>query len=355
MKKITFLICCLLIFCYIPNISFAIEYEITNLHMLGGDYSHAYSINNQGQVVGAYATPYYDAFFWDSDNGMTLIAPFGYVSAGGYDINNSGQVVGVSGGAFIWSINSGKKYLSNMYGASGINDTGQVVGVGPAECCGHHHAYLWDNGTYKDLGALYDGYNSIAYSINNSGLVVGESEKYSSTNAIYHAFIWDSTNGMQDLYTLPGDDFSRAYDINDSGQVVGESLSPNTHAFIWEQGIGMYDIGHLGGGNASARGINNLGQVVGTSDGHAFIWDNVNGMRDLNDFLPANSGWTLVGAEDINDQGQIVGYGFINGGNHTRAFLLTPTVVPEPVSSLLFVIGGSICVARRLLKRKKDV
>jgi probable HAF family extracellular repeat protein len=38
--------------------------------------------------------------------------------------------------------------------------------------------------------------------------------------------------------------------------------------------------------------------------------------------IPPGSGWVLIGAEDINDDGRIVGYGTKNG--ETRAFLLTP-------------------------------
>jgi hypothetical protein len=43
---------------------------------------------------------------------------------------------------------------------------------------------------------------------------------------------------------------------------------------------------------------------------------------DLNTLLPANSGRTLTEARDINDRGQIVGTGVVNG--RQRAFLLTP-------------------------------
>jgi len=43
----------------------------------------------------------------------------------------------------------------------------------------------------------------------------------------------------------------------------------------------------------------------------------------LNNLIPANSGWVLGRAVDINDAGQIVGNGFKNG--QPKAFLLTPT------------------------------
>jgi hypothetical protein len=38
--------------------------------------------------------------------------------------------------------------------------------------------------------------------------------------------------------------------------------------------------------------------------------------------IPPNSGWDLHHAASINNAGQIVGYGTINGADH--AYLLTP-------------------------------
>jgi probable HAF family extracellular repeat protein len=69
-----------------------------------------------------------------------------------------------------------------------------------------------------------------------------------------------------------------------------------------------------------------MGQVVGfaytaSETPHAFLWQD-DGMIDLNESLPPGSGWELTEARAINDSGQIVGYGIINGETH--AFLLHP-------------------------------
>jgi probable HAF family extracellular repeat protein len=45
-------------------------------------------------------------------------------------------------------------------------------------------------------------------------------------------------------------------------------------------------------------------------------------MYDLNNLIPADSGWQIIGAQSINDLGQIVGFGSHNGQFH--AFLLKP-------------------------------
>ena len=86
----------------------------------------------------------------------------------------------------------------------------------------------------------------------------------------------------------------------------------------------MTDLGTLGG-DSFAAGLNGVGYVVGRSDDRAFLWRG-GAMADLNDLLPAGSGWELYYATGINDSGQITGGAVMNGRG--QAFLMTP--VPEP-------------------------
>ena len=97
------------------------------------------------------------------------------------------------------------------------------------------------------------------------------------------------------------------------------------HAFIHD-GNGMHDLGALAGGSSEAYSINNRGEVVGRSavpsgGHHAFLFREGR-MLDLNDLIPAGAGWVLTEAMDINNDGQIVGNGYLDGA--VRAFLLTP-------------------------------
>ena len=50
-------------------------------------------------------------------------------------------------------------------------------------------------------------------------------------------------------------------------------------------------------------------------------------MYNLNDLVPTGSGWDLRSAQDINDSGQIVGYGIAPDGE-LHGFLLTEVMQP---------------------------
>jgi probable HAF family extracellular repeat protein len=112
----------------------------------------------------------------------------------------------------------------------------------------------------------------------------------------------------------------------------------------------MTDLGTLGGYESRALGINDSGQVVGyvlgynaagSETSHAFLYDDDNGMIDLYNLVKENLGFHFITAQDVNNLGQIVGQGIINGQQH--AYLLTPIIeipsTPEPASILLLGLG----------------
>ncbi len=319
------------------------QYTITDLGSFG-DNSYAYAINESGQVTGWSRTAAGDphAFLWE--NGVMRNLGVHY----GYDINASAQVVGGHGQlAFLWENNS-VRYLSTLGGASSvayaINDSGQVVGMAYTPS-GDRHAFLWEDGVTTDLGTL-GGSKSEARGINALGQVVGMAY---DENGRYRAFLWED-GVMHNLGTLGGV-FTYAFDINISGQVVGSSCkgSYNYHAFLWQDGV-MHDLGTLGGDESHGFGINASGQIVGSArtwsgNNRAFVWEN-GVMYNLDNLIPADSGWDLTTARGINDLGQIVGSGFHDG--EMRAFLLTP--IPEP--SALGLLAFASLVAIRCLRRR---
>jgi probable HAF family extracellular repeat protein len=166
------------------------------------------------------------------------------------------------------------------------------------------------------------------YDLNESLQVVGEA--YNQAGTRYTAVLWSKATGWENLGTLPGGQNSIADWINDHGLAVGASTTaqyPNGVAVYWDTSEKIHSLGTLPGGTESyAGGINDLGQIVGESTVpggplHACIWQK-GGLQDLNNLIPANSGWVLNHASSINKAGQITGFGTINGANH--GFLLTP-------------------------------
>lgn len=91
----------------------------------------------------------------------------------------------------------------------------------------------------------------------------------------------------------------------------------------------MTDLGAPSGGHYSqARGINDVGQVVGfayvNGGRRAFLYSQGR-MQDLNDLVSPASGWILSDANAINNKGQIVGMATFNSGVYS--YLLTPTAL----------------------------
>ncbi|HEY9831564.1 MAG TPA: filamentous hemagglutinin N-terminal domain-containing protein, partial [Stenomitos sp.] len=119
-------------------------------------------------------------------------------------------------------------------------------------------------GSYSitNLGTLPGGSYSIAYSINNSGQVVGYSV---NSNGTGRAFLY-SGGTITDLGSLPEDNTTFANSINNSAQIVGRStnLQGRDNAFLYSNGT-VQNLGTLGGNSTTATSINNSGQVVGYS------------------------------------------------------------------------------------------
>ncbi len=142
-----------------------------------------------------------------------------------------------------------------------INNSGQVAGESSAPS--HQFtdpAFLYSNGQLINIGTLGGEYGQ-PRGINTSGQIAGYSTLATGS---YRAFIY-TAGQMTDIGTL-GADYSVAYALNDSGQVVGNSahLGGQDHAFLYSNGQ-MTDLGTLGGDTSNAYGINNLGVIAGYS------------------------------------------------------------------------------------------
>jgi len=147
-----------------------------------------------------------------------------------------------------------------------------------------------------------------ARSVNTQGEVVGWSD--------LHAFYWDSTGKLFDLDPLIpctadiGGKSTKARAINNDGAVLIalECFESGwfDRAYVYQAGA-LTTLGDLGGGQNRANGMNNIGQVAGSSavppdaDGktyeHAYLWEN-GVIRDL-----GTAGGKFSRALAINDLG----------------------------------------------------
>lgn len=289
-----------------------------DLGSIGGGNSHAYGINNAGQVVGYYEyLGTFRAFLWSASTGMQDLGTLGGDFAAASGINGAGQVVGASRTAsgevhaFLWTATSGMLDLGDTLrgtfsDAVAINEQGEITGTASGVGDIRYVAFLrtppqrW----MKTLGTLGSRY-SYGYAINAAGTVVGSSPLNNNLNPI-HAFIRRKGARLLDLGTLGGSDNSTALGISPSEQVVGWSGSPG-QAFLWTENSGKQALATLGGQSSSALAINSNSQIVGFSDlnefeSHAVLWSAPDQIQDL-----GTLGGSSSVARGINDLGQVVG------------------------------------------------
>jgi probable HAF family extracellular repeat protein len=264
-------------------------------HLPSVNTSFPFSINDNDQLAGdSYgADGNQHAVTWDSRGVIRDIGSLpGYSQSIARCINNKGQIVGyvfnpdandgsilsISTRAFLWQnghmtdlgVPSG--YLASR--AYGMNDNGQIAGWVLTRDRAMH-AMVWGHGHMQDIGTL-GGEVSIATSINNRGQVVGDAERKDGTVG---AFLWE--NGvMHDLGNFRGDIRARAWSINDSGEVVGLSFGsdlygPGGAPFVWDSVHGMRDLISMLTVSAKKRAslnrlctvfsVNDSGQILGVT------------------------------------------------------------------------------------------
>ena len=302
---------------------------ITDLGTLpnGGYESFAAAANSRDQVVGfalntvsddfsmaaaGFLTTQTRAFLWQNGTMQDLGTLGTGTDAMAQFINERGQVVGLSYtssapntscpfllplalGSFIWDEKNGMRDIGNLGGtcavATGINDQGIVIGDNVDDNV-IERAFLWDNGSIKDLGGTIGGNQITAQAINQSGQVVGVGTLAGEVS--FHTTLWKHVGQITDLGAVDQDPCSFPSAINSKTQIVGASLpgcafDNNTRAFLWQNGS---------------------------------IWD-------LNTLISPGASLHLQWARDINDRGEIAGFG-LDVDNNSHAFLLIPCGANDP-------------------------
>ncbi len=314
-----------------------------------------------------------------------IVTDLGVLGAGtnasAFDMNNVGWVAGSSNltpngpqHAFVWYGRAALKDLGTLDGAAcptcnsaadGPNILGETA-IGSETSKPDHNGedfceygshlqcrgVVSRNGKLIALRNLPGGNNADAFGINDLGQLVGFAENgvRDSTCAgttpfqlfRFEAVRWEPDGEIVELPPLKkkGDTVAFAMGINDLGQAVGSSGTCQTqglppfyvtgqHAVLWERdGTPVY-LGTLGNAaNAAsnnASSINNLGEVVGTSqftDGtvHSFLWTRATGMQDLEPLSGAFA--TIAGCcRTIKDRGEVVGFAFVDAGSHAVVWI----------------------------------
>ena len=310
------------------------------------------------------------------DYGLNGIADASNCGSRANAINNAGRIVGTMND---WP-NMGNSYFEKAYQweneiiyptlslyrfseqqstPTDINEAGAMVGTGitnggagPQD--GFEHGLItWGNalplpGQY--IGTKYQ--RSRAHAINDNNIATGAmfydaSEVFDGGPKPWQAYTF-SNDVVNWAGYLPGGSYSEGFDINNSDVVVGRaSTNGELHAFMWQSpGGAMQDIGTLGGTSSVARSINDAGTVVGSSktamgENHGFIYAN-GAMYDLNNYAPVPSGWSIVDAYTINENGQILVRAQLNGSTQTgeNVYWL--------LSNVDFEHGGDIATAAPL-------
>lgn len=201
--------------------------------------------------------------------------------------------------------------------AFGMNNVGQVVGWARTTGDAERHAFVWDatSKMMTDLGKLSGDEASTARAINDSGLIVGTSEKnVIAGSGEYHGFSVRADASPLVLSALPdlGGQQSWAAAINASGVIAGYAYDAvGEVAVTWKDGV-LTNIGNLSSaGRTRAYGINATGQVVG--------WQYTAMSGQPNDAFSYDQGaWTIIGGQAsatqnaevyaVNDSGAIAGF-----------------------------------------------
>lgn len=287
----------------------------------------------------------FSTVLWSGGAQKVLETPSGYSNSFAYAVNDSGTAVGWANTTqnpvdsfsvmhAIMLMDRDSKDLGTLGGkwsrAYAINNSNAVVGV--SELANKEsRAFLYFDGKMSELAPLPGGDSSIAFGLNDSGVIVGGSSvpHEASIRMVIHAVLWRDGSPV-DLGALRNNGSSLAYAVNSHDEVVGKAESAEgATAFLYSAGQ-MRDL-HIEGGRAF--GINDHRQIVGSKqmgeERHphflGFLWENGT-FYDLNDCLPQGSGFSIQGAFRINNAGQIAAIGTFKDQLH--ALLLTPASKP---------------------------
>ncbi len=240
------------------------------------------------------------------------------------------------------SINSSGQVVGGNY--SSINDSGQYIGGGGAGLVNNSQPSAPPQIV---TGGVTTSIPIAAWAINNSGQMAG----WYGASTIHAVFYQNGAiTDLSNQFGLKGVDDAASAITNSGFAIVKEGFmggsdpthyllyNPTGYHFNGETGPTLTDLNILPGGSGKiALALNDQGQVVG----NGFLYSGGQ-FLSLQSLLPApsSSQWSNLNATGINDAGQIVGQGLFDG--QEQAFVMTPDAgsVPEPSSLLVFALAA---------------
>ncbi|MBL8065668.1 MAG: PEP-CTERM sorting domain-containing protein [Chthonomonadaceae bacterium] len=343
-------------------------YHIQDLGVVPGyRFSYATGVNDIGDAVGtSFQGPTSRQAFRNVGHGPKGLGfPQNSENPTGGKINNDGEICGqytdralIESRPFRWSEGLGYQALARTSGytpgtAIDINASGTILGSNKRLSDGQTEMIFWNrDGTSVQVGPPNGTRGVLLFSMNDLGQV-GCASTTEETRLF--PYLWDPTSGYRELGLMQGLDAGRSVGVNNHSTVAirGVSNLGDSWTYLWTASGGHERLfsDDMVGLQAEAINDNDVvvgaGAINGTHDIRAFVWNRQNTHTRLDSMLDAASqGWTLEWAYDVNNRGQIVGTGIINGVEH--GYLATP--VPEPGS--LAVLGGSLIALLRNRRRR---
>ncbi|MDH3649915.1 MAG: hypothetical protein OEQ53_09535 [Saprospiraceae bacterium] len=307
----------------------------------GATNASALAINNHGEMVGySEINGYLHPTYWNSSTAEPedLGLPPDVLYARARSISDQGHIVGSTGErvslATAIQFRPGPPRTLPHLRPAGIefawkvNNFGVISGSARdwSQSRQFERTVYWENNTINDIGMFPNAIWTMGYGLNDASTIVGSA--VADGRMIPYTWSDGTFTALSDLGAGIGE--QRAYDISNNGDVVGASRDPSgiIHPVLWRNGelidLGIFP-GIVNGGYAEALAVNEKGQAVGWGwglDGHPHALLFKDG-KIIQLPEPRNAVPPLSYAYDINDAGQIVGEGYIDGTFKRKPMLWT--------------------------------
>lgn len=299
------------------------------------------AISDRGVAAGAAASPFSAGVRWADGRAIRLGLPEGRDTSEVSDVDAAGSAYGhASNGSNNVPVRWDDRGAPTVLPLPGTASGGALEGVSDDGRTRAGGVTVPEGQSTRSVPARWSGENvqllplpdsetwGVATAAADDGTVVGYQQASSGEKT---ALIW-SGGEVHKVPTERGRS-TAATDINNLGVVIGTDThvaGKLTKGFVITGGQ-RSDLSGPNGRSVFPAAINDQGAIVGSyeissSETRALLAEPGSFAVDLNTLLPPDSGWTLESAKDINNLGQIVGFGKHNG--QPRGFVMTSAHAP---------------------------